>query len=369
VAEFAVLSLLLAAPLIALAVWANHLGFAAPSLEWVVHRGAVATSGYKLSRLDYVYPPLPVMLSLILPGGTLSLAICACLLSGTLAAGLLMHFGFRNAVVVLLPLLGVPAMWYASSQILPQVFSFMFLAVALFGFLRFLTHGETAGGFLAGFALAAAFTCDPSAVVYALLMCLFVPIVSRRRYQGDPHALIGCCAVLAFPVLAMAVCWSFLIVMFTGHWPGNLDYGPNAHAFAFPHGIVGGIWPAARIALADVGRSVIYLAAALVVAFRKRQPRPAVALMIPVIGLAIMLWLGFDYTPVAAFYLFALLAIAVIEEYGLLDDRAGWAILLAAAILQVGVAVVWTPLSAGYLHWLHLLFPPWAWHIFGPTLP
>jgi hypothetical protein len=368
-AEFAALSLLLSVPLIALAVWAGHRGFAAPSLQWVVHRGQVAVSGYQLTRLDYVYPPVPVLLSRILPGGTISLAICTCLLSGVLAASLLMHFGLRKALVVLLPLAGVPAMWYASSEALPQVFSILFLAVALFGFLRFFTYGETAGGFIAGFALAAAYSSDPSALVYAVVMCLFVPVVSYRRYHGDPYALVGVCAVLAFPCVAMLISWSVLIVTFTGHWPGNLDYAPGAHVLAFPDGVAGGIWPAVRSALAGVGRSVAYLTAALLVAFRARRPLQALALILPVLGLAIMIWLGFAYNQVAAFYLFALLTVSVVEYHELLDRRVDWAILLTVAVLQVGVAIVWTPLSVGYVHWLHLLFPPWAQRMFGPGLP
>jgi hypothetical protein len=56
-----------------------------PSLKFVVDRGHLATSGPGLSHLQYVYPPLPVLLSIVLPGGQLSLAICACLFSGVMA--------------------------------------------------------------------------------------------------------------------------------------------------------------------------------------------------------------------------------------------------------------------------------------------
>jgi hypothetical protein len=353
-----------------LAVWAQRVGFTAPALKWVVDRGYVATHAPGLSRLDYLYPPLPVLLSVVLPGHELSLAVCCALFSGTMLAGLILQAGVRDAIVLVLPLVGVPAMWYAASELLPQVVAMTFLAVALRGFLQFAVHGETYGGFIAGLALAVAYSADPGALVYAVLMCAFVPMISRGRYRGDPHAAVGVCAVLAFPCLAMAVAWSFLLWRFTGRWPGNLHYAPHAHTLAFPGGVVGAIVPALRSALADAARSVLYVGVAVLVSVRTRDPLVGLALVVPVAGLAGALWLGFDYSPVAAFFLLTLLAFTVATQYRLLEGKAGWLMVLALVVTQVGVAIVWTPTSIGYISWLHHVMPyHWMIRLFGQGLP
>jgi hypothetical protein len=60
-------------------------------------------------------------------------------------------------------------------------------------------------------------------------MALFVPLLGADRYRGSLEAPVGVAAVILFPCVAMAACWSFLIWKFTGNWPGNLGYAPNAH--------------------------------------------------------------------------------------------------------------------------------------------
>jgi hypothetical protein len=73
------------------------------------------------------------------------------------------------------------------------------------------------------------------------------------------------------------------------------------------------------------------------------------------VALALALWLGFDYSPVTAYFLFTLLAITVITQFSLMEDRIAWWVLLAAAVAQVILAIGWPPTSAGYLQWWHLL--------------
>jgi hypothetical protein len=345
----------LALPLIALAVWAHQDGFASPTLQYIEQRAGQATAGPGLSHLDYVYPPLPVLLALMLPGGPFGLAIVTCLFSGAMLAFLVRHITFSTALVVLLPMVAVPAMWYTASNLLPSVVALTFLAIALQGFLRFATEGETYGGFIAGLALAVSYAADPSALVYAGVMCAAVPLISAARYHGDPQAPVGVGAVLVFPCAAAAACWSFLLWKFSGKWPGTLSYAPNADVLGFPYGVLGGIGQAVTSTLSDLGRSVLFLVALVLVAVVRRKPATSAALLLPVAALALARWLGFDYSPVTAYFLFTLLAVTVVIQFSLMADRRLWWVLLAAAIAQTVIAIAWTPTSAGYVQWWHLL--------------
>ena len=302
-----------------------------------------------------MYPPLPVLLALLLPGGPFGLAIVTCLFSGALLALLVRHITVSRGLAVLLPLVAVPAMWYTASQLLPQVVALTFLAIALQGFLRFATEGETYGGFIAGLALAVSYAADPGAIVYAGVMCAAVPLISAERYHGDPQAPIGVGAVLVFPCVAAAASWSFLLWKFSGVWPGNLSYSVNSDVLGFPYGVLGGIGHAVTATLSDLGRSVLFLVALVLIAVVRRKPATSAALLLPVGALALALWLGFDYSPVTAYFLFALLAVTVIMQFRLTDGRRMSWILLAAAIVQVVLGYVWAPASPGYLQWWHLL--------------
>jgi hypothetical protein len=322
----------------------------------VVNRGHVATSGPGLSNLDYVYPPLPVLLSIILPGDQISLAICACLFSGLMASVLVRRIGLLRAMALGLPLIAVPQMWFFNSELLPLVVALTFLAIALFGFTQFASYGETYGGFIAGLALAASYAADPGAILYALVMCLYVPLLGAERYRGDPRGPIGAAAVIAFPVVAMAACWSFLIWKFSGTWPGNLDYSPTAHVLQFPHGVLGGLGHAVASAFADLARSTLYLATAVVLTMRRRTMRVGVGLLLPVLALALALWLGLAYSAINAFYLFVLLAIAVITNHRLMDRPQYATVLVIAAAVQVIIGIRLLPPTPGFTVWQHLMF-------------
>jgi hypothetical protein len=350
------LALLLAAPLLALAVLAYRAGFANAELSWISRRAAVAVSGPGFTRLQYAYPPVPVLLALIFPDDRLSLAVITCLFSGLMAALLLRRVGLRWGFVLGLPLLLVPEMWYTASELLPQVVALTFLAVALFGFIEFAARGETYGGFVAGLALAVSYAADPGALLYAGIMCLFVPLLGTARYRGHPSAPLGVGAVLVFPCVAMAAIWSFLLWKFTGHWPGSLAYSPEAGVLRFPLGVLGGLRHALALAFSDAVRSVLYVAAAVLLCLRRRTLAVGLGLVLPVLALTLALWLGFDYSPSTAYFLLALLAIVVIPEFRLLDTPLFAVVIVVAALVQVGLAWAWPTSADGFSTWAQLVF-------------
>ena len=347
---------MLAAPLLFMAVAAYNRGFASPGVLWTENRATVAVSGPGFSQLSYVYPPLPVLLAVIMPKGGLSLPVCACLLSGLMAAILLRRIGLLRSLVLGLPLVLVPEMWYTASELLPQVAALTFLAVALQGFIQFAVYGETYGGFVAGLALAVSYSADPGALLYAGVMCLFVPLIGTARYKGELTAPFGIGAVLVFPCLAMAGIWSILIWKFSGHWPGNLAYSKGADVLGFPQGVLGGLWQALQTAGGDLARSVLFVTAGVLLCLRRRTVVVGAGLLLPVLALALALWLGFDYSPVTAFYLFTLLAITVIAEFKLMDNPRFLPVIIVASVAQVIVASKWLPPTPGYSTWQALMF-------------
>lgn len=352
------LGLALALPLVIVAAWADHQGFISPSLAYLEHRAGVFALGPGLQRLQYAYPLLPVLLAWLLPGGVLVLAIATCLFSGLVLAVLIRRVTFMRASV-LLPLVCLPAMWYSASQLLPAVVALTFVAVALQGFIHFAADGDIHSGFMAGLALAAAYLADPSALLFAAVMCLSVPLIGAVRQPGEPQAALSVCAVLAFPCIAVVAIWSFLLWKFTGDWPGSLAYAPSADVLAFHGGVLAGLWHASGAALTDLAHSVMYLAVGVLVIRRRRSPAYGVALLLPALALALALWLGFDYSPVTAYLMFTLLAVTMITHNPTMDDPGLRKVLLVAAVAQLALALVWPPTSAGFETWWHDLFR-WA---------
>jgi hypothetical protein len=347
------LGLTFALPLIVLVAWAGHERFISPNLAYLEHRATKVAAGPGLRQLQYAYPQLPVLLAWLLPGGVLALAIVTCVFSGTVLAVLARQATLMR-LPVLLPLAFLPAMWYSASELLPEVVALTFLAVALPAFIRFAADGDIHSGFVAGLALAVAYAADPGALLFAVVMCLFVPLIGAVRRRGEPQqASIAVVAVIAFPCVAAVAVWSFLLWKFTGNWPGSLAYAPNAHVLAFPDGVLGGLRNAVTAALTDLAHSVMYICVALLVTIRRRAPAYGLGLLLPVLALILALWLGFDYNPVTAYFMFTLLAVTVITHNPTMDDpRLRW-VLLAAAVVSLALAFVWPPTSAGFELWRH----------------
>jgi hypothetical protein len=347
------LGLTFALPLLVLVGWADHERFVSLNLAYLEYRASMVATGPGLRQLQYGYPQLPVLLAWFLPGGVLVLAIVTCLFSGMVLAILARRATLMRASV-LLPLAFVPAMWYSASELLPQVVALTFLAIALQGFIHFAADGDVHSGFAAGLALAVAYAADPGALLFAVVMCLFVPVIGAVRHRSEPpQASIAVVAVIAFPCFAAVAVWSFLLWKFTGNWPGSLAYAPEAHVLAFPAGLLGGLWNAVTAGLTDLAHSVLYIWVALLVTVRRRAPAHGLGLLLPVLVLILALWLGFDYNPVTGYFMFTLLAVTVITHSPTMDDpRLRW-VLLAVAVVQLALAFVWPPTSAGFDLWRH----------------
>jgi hypothetical protein len=351
--------LLSSLPLIVLAYWAYRQGYSQRGLAFIEHRAALtAAGGIQLSGLKYAYPPLPVLLAVILPGGQLGLAVFTCLSSGAALTYTGVRLTRRLPVTVvamlLLPLVAVPVMWYAASQLLTTVIGLTFLAVALDGFIRFAAYGETDGGFTAGIALGLSYCADPGALLYGTVMVLFAPLISHIRYQDDRLATASIGAVLFFPIMAVAASWAFLVWRFSGTFPGSLHYSPAAHVLAFPSGVWPGLGHAALTGLTDLAHVPLYLLAGW--ALFRRRPVAALGLALPVVALVAALWLGFAYSAVTAYFMFTLLSLSMIthSRRARRSARLRW-LLAGAAVAQLALAIWWAPTSPGFIAWWHAM--------------
>jgi len=346
--------LLLAAPLIGLAIWSFSQGYVYPQLALLEHRAnLIKAGGANLGGLRYGYPPIPTLLLLALPDDVLSPSIVTCLCSAVLLSyitrRLLRRTSVPTAIALVLPLVAVPFMWFAASEYFAPVLALAFLAIALDGFVRFTAHGETDGGFTAGIALALSLLCDPGALFYGLVMCAFAPLISHARYRGA-GSVLAIVAVLFFPIAAVAAGWFFVVWKFSDAFPGSLSYEVGAHLLSFPSGVAAALWTAVKSVGTDLLHAPLFIAAAALVFYRRRAA--VIGLVLPVVALIAALWLGFVYSSVDTYLLLTVLALVTISEF---SSRRFEPALASVAAVQVALAFLWPLSSVNYNLWFHMV--------------
>lgn len=345
---------MLAFPLIVLAVWAYQRGYTDPGLALLEHRARlVKAGGANLAGLRYGYPPLPILLLVLLPAGTplpsIVTCLCASVLLGYVSKRLLRRTSAITVIALVLPFVAVPMMWLAASEYFAPLAAMAFLAIALDGFVRFAAHGETDGGFTAGIALALSLCCDPGALLYGLVMCAMAPLISHVRYRGA-HSTGAIAAVLFFPIAAVAAGWLFVVWKFSGAFPGSLDYAAGARLLSFPSGVSAALARAFKSVGTDILHVPLYFAAAALQCYRR--PAVVLGLALPVATLTAALWLGFAYSQVNAYLLLTILALVMISESA---SRRFEPALVLVAFCQVALAFFWPLTSANYSHWFQIV--------------
>lgn len=346
--------LLLALPLIGLAVWAYNRGYTYPGLTLLEHRAnLIKAGGADLGGLRFGYPPLPTLLLLALPSNPLAPSIVTCLASALLLLYVITRLRRRTSVittiVLVLPIVAVPVMWFASTEYFAPVGALAFLAIALDGFIRFAAYGETDGGFVAGIALVLSLCCDPGALMYGLVMCAFAPLIAHSRYQGA-RSIGAIAAVLFFPIMIGGLGWLYVVWKFSGAFPGSLDYEVGAHILSFPGGVGHALWTSFRSVVTDLLHVPLYLAATALLGYRQRAA--AAGLLMPLVALVAALWLGFVYSSVDAYLLLTVLALITISD---ISSRRFEPWLAAVALAQLALAFAWPLSTPNYSHWFHLV--------------
>jgi len=276
-------------------------------------------------------------------GSAVGLAVISSMLAGSAfhaAWERMVQRGVPTAtqLTIIASLVLLPPVWYLASQDLPTVGGLAMLVVALSGFLRFTTSGNTVGGFTAGLFMAGAFLFDPAALAYAFMLALATPFLASARYFREPAATRALISVLCFPIVALLLGWAFLEWRFDGT------------AFTFLTSDLGlfqfDVSPLAdlRSAAIEVSRNVafvpVYVAVAILLV--ARRPVAGLGFLIPVAGLVLVRWSGLAYSATATLVLLTLLAMVSVPSS---RSRLTALILSGAAIAQILLNVV-VPLQA-----------------------
>lgn len=348
--------LLLAAPLIALAWWATHRGYVSePHREAMAAAAATAAGGSDLGGLGAAYPPGPVVLALIVPGGAFGLCVVSSLAAAFMLHTLIEHLlgrgmSLRATLAVLAPLYATPAVALLASQSVTGIATLALLTTAVVGYLRFARERSTEGGFVAGLALAGAFLYSPIALFYAAALGIATVSVARERYRREPAAVPATVGVVLFPVAFMLLAWMFMEWRFAGSVFATMQGDPRI--LAFP----GGPWPSLLAAAATVGISLLhaplYLAAGAALLVRERSA--LLAYVIPIAGSIIAVWTGLLFTQVTGTVLFTVLALVAIPHR---PSRRLLVAVVVIALAQAALGWVWPPTSPGFVEWWHLIRP------------
>lgn len=298
-----------------LAIWAHHRGFASDAhRQFVTQAEDVAAGGADLAGANDAYPPLPVLLAGIVPGGTLGLSLVACLAGGITLQRTLEGLVRKGQpvwliVCVLLPLVAVPGSAYTATQSLGSIASLALLATALEGMRDFSLGRSTEAGFRTGLALAAAFLFDPLAVFFATAIGISAVFVSRSRHNRQPGAATATVAVTTFPVAFVVLAAMFVQWRLTGDAVPTVATNPDI--MAFRHGLLGGL----LTALAAVGVAVLHAPLYLAVGTRYlRRPLALASYLVAVPISVLASWEGVRLTPMTAYLLLTLIALTNIPR-------------------------------------------------------
>jgi hypothetical protein len=289
------LRLALASPYLALATWLTSRQVpAGQNLRLESSAGLVEWGSRDLgSFIGSMYPPAPIALASLLPGGANGLGFV-----GALTAGVVLHLMWERLHEREVPgwLIGVllvgfgctPAFAYLSVEDLSGFVGLGLFAVALAGFLRFAAAGDTEGGFVCGLALGVAVACDAVSPIYAACLGVAAPFVAWHRYRGEPRSARASALVIAFPAMGALGAWTFLQWRFTGSAFGWLTDVPGA--FEFEDGVWAGLGDSFRRAGIGLVISPVFVLTQVLLVRRRREALLVASL--PLVGTATSLWLG-----------------------------------------------------------------------------
>jgi hypothetical protein len=196
--------------------------------------------------------------------------------------------------------------------------------------------------------LAAAFLCDPIALVYAVALAIAAPLLATSQLRHQPGGVRATLCVLLFPLVAIAAAWAFLEWRFTGGAYATLH---GADWFSFEDGVVGGLADAARDVAGVALRSPVYLMIGLLLL--RRRAVVGVAYTVPFLGLVLAAWTGFALSEALGFALLTLIALYSVPRSLV---RPEYALLASAAALQFVLLLTWDPAGEEFHRWAQQLF-------------
>jgi hypothetical protein len=334
-----VVRLAVAVPFVGLADLANAAGGPSAAND-LLHRQAASlhwASG-QLGWVAHAYPPVPLAIARLFPGGALGLAIAGGLCTGVLIQLTIERLMLRSvsALTAVLLTAGValtPAFWFVATQDFSAFLTLSLLSVALTGLLDFTINRSTESGFIAGIGFGLATMCNPAALPFAVAGALATLFVApQARAVREIARRRAAATVVLFPSAAALAGWAFLQWRFSGSWTRSFS-GSDSDLFRFP----GGLWVSLARAATSVGHDLVFapvLVAAAVLLF-SRRPSSALACLAFVGCVIADLWVGAPFSGPTAVILLGVVALVLLPDRLKTSEQM---MLWACVALQVGVA-------------------------------
>lgn len=305
----------LSVPYVALAIWLDLHGIRSAENARLEHAAEGLGSPITVGAMAHAFPPVPLAIARVLPGGAAALGIV-----GALCAGGILQLAWERLVraqvphwlvaVLLVGVGGAPVFWFNAVDNLVGFLGVALFAVAAAGMLDFLYLGRTSGGYAAGLSLALAVLCDPAALVYVGSILVAVPFLAWERFRNEPSSIRSAIAVIAFPSVAVLGAWAFLEWRFTGTVHHPLTLAPRA--FTFPLGVTGGFLRAASHVGWQLLAAPIFAVTAVLLLFRR--PVAFLALVAVPLDLVVTVWLGLHPSTEQGLVLLDLVGLLAVER-------------------------------------------------------
>ncbi|MGH9045751.1 MAG: hypothetical protein ACRDVW_00375 [Acidimicrobiales bacterium] len=350
-----VLRIAVAIPFVALTDVAYSANGASPGNRALHHQAATLrwANGH-LGWVAHSFPPIPLSIARVFPGGAQGLAIAGALCTGiliqlTIERMILRSVPISTAVVLATSVVGTPIFWFLATQDFTTFLTLSLLSVALTGLLDFTFNRSTESGFIAGIGFGLACLCDVAAVPFAIAGALATLFVAPQTRAGREIARRRAAAtVVLFPTAAVMSGWAFLQWRFTGSWTASFRQAdPSLFGFG------GGVWGSLEHSVTAVGTDLVFVPVLIAASVMLLARRPS-SLMASVafLGCVILdLWLGARLSSETVVVLLGVVALAMLPERLSFTERATlWGCVVAqVAVAFVGLHHGLTPV-AGWLH-------------------
>lgn len=306
----------LAAPFVVLADLADHAyGASAANLSLRSRAASLEWASGRLGWVAHAFPPIPLAIARVVPGGAEGLAIAGALCSGiliqlTIERAILRSMPMLTAIVLTAAIAGTPVFWYLATGSFATFLALSLLSMALTGLLDFTFNRSTESGFIAGIGFGLATLCDLSAVPFALAGALAAFFVTpQARAVREVARRRAAAAVVLFPTAASLAGWSFMQWRFSGSWTTSFTRA-DPSLFEFP----GGAWASLVHAIDSVGTDLAYAPVLVVAAVLLLVRRPAsIVPCVAFVGcIAADLWLGATLSGAAVVVLLAVVGLAML---------------------------------------------------------
>lgn len=334
--------LLLSVPFFGLSLLALGQGFLSTSHAHLIALALQIIDRGQLELIAFSYPPLPLALATLSPQAA-ALSLLAALTAGTLTWLLWRGLaptrlpGVVRAVLVA-GVIGTPPLLFTGTQTISGVLTLLLLLVAWHNFVRFVSYGETWGGFVAGLMLGLGFYINAYAVAYALIFSLITPLLLRRTRSSIPvsvQSIITGMLVILFPALLAGFIWSYLNWLFNDTVLALVTAPDSAFIQLVEPGL--DAFDNWRITLRQTAIEVLYqpllLATGVIVLLRARER--LLLLICPLLLVLGARLIGLNYPPTLAVGTYGIFALALLPP-GL---RGWWSgLLIPAAVAGVIVS-------------------------------